>query len=58
MEFIVCQRHNIMGVLFWVCPTGGHVPQVGVALKYSHLTECGPGLKLRLHHLMDMGHTV
>ena len=28
------------GCPFWVCPTGGHVPQVGVALKYSHLTEC------------------
>ena len=43
MEFFVCQRH--MGVLLWVCPTGGHVPRVGVALKYSHLTECGPWAK-------------
>ena len=43
MEFFVCQRH--MGVLLWVCPTGGHVPWVGVALKYSHPTECGPWAK-------------
>ena len=42
--FFVCQRHNY-GCPFCVYPTGGHVPQVGVALKYSHLTECGPWAK-------------
>ena len=38
-----------MGVLF------GYVPQVGVALKYSHLTECGPWARATV---MDTGHTV